>query len=215
MLLTCGFRDSEKQEPLRGKICWWRTWHAVPELGRNIWLHIPICARRSWREKANPFHLLLGTSVIYEACLLLGPLHFMFPFHLNAWPPVAAKDVHKEKWWLLKGCVDKNYFDICFGCRTISAWVSVCHASISHDPESNTARGAMAFWYSDLLEQGLWTLQSTAQANNMLRSLCSVFHFTGTISSTGLWSCNIWIFIYFQLSRRHMWKVFSSNRINI
>lgn len=76
-ILFCAFRDSEKQEPL-----WGETWsadgeHVVAELyynteeltlGRIIWLHIPSRATRPWREKANPFLLLLGIPVIHEAC---------------------------------------------------------------------------------------------------------------------------------------------------
>lgn len=55
--------------------------------------------------------------------------------------------------------MDENDFDICFGCCPISAWISVCHTSISHelDPKANTAGGAVAVWCLNLLEQGIWT----------------------------------------------------------
>lgn len=60
--------------------------------------------------------------------------------------------------------MDENVFDIRFGCCPISAWISVPHTSISHelDPKANTAGGATAVWYSNLLEQGLWTSESRA-----------------------------------------------------
>lgn len=65
--------------------------------------------------------------------------------------------------------MDENDFDICFGCCLISAWISVRHTSISHelDPNANPAEGATAVWYSNLLEQSLWTSKSRAQANNI------------------------------------------------
>lgn len=61
-----------------------------------IRLHIPLCARCPWREGANLFHLcawLTRAPWSMPRWLQLGPLLFMCPFNLNAWPLIAARDV--------------------------------------------------------------------------------------------------------------------------
>lgn len=50
--------------------------------------------------------------------------------------------------------MDKNDFDICFGCCPNSSWVSVCHTSISHElhrykikqPQGLRLSGTQIFW---------------------------------------------------------------------
>lgn len=184
--LVCAFRDKLKQETTwrqawsarwrnNMSCCCWavlshscRSWEGL--LGRMIsctFLSVPdVPAGR----KLTPFIYVLRLPVINEACELVttGPLLFMCPFNLNAWPPTAVRDVDKQNCDAWRKVWMRIYLTFVSGVVPFQHGSVSSHTSISHElhTKANTAGGAKAVWFSDLLEQCLWT-QSRAWAYNI------------------------------------------------